>query len=208
MCTSTDVEAIDTRVIDGVTYRVYLEQDPDAESPRETDTNVGVIVARSSQYTWPVEDGDSIGGARVADAVNDHDFHVVARWLRVFHRANVVLPLYSTGYESRPVAGQGGETPEVGDYIGVTFDQPSTRRITGVIPDHMSIALDTDVDEYSTWAVGECYGYVIERAEHDDSDPLGLDISDHADWEHVDSCWGMIGDEYAREAGMRALGDL
>jgi hypothetical protein len=210
MCHATDVDVLDTRVIDGVTYRVYLVQDQDCESPRESgDSNAGVIATRTNRNCdWPAEDGDTVTADELRDAIEDHSFRVVARWLRIFHGASVVLPLYSTGQEGRPTAGSKDETPAAGNYVGVTFDQPSTRRATGVELADMDIALSVDVDEFSTWAVGEVYGYVIERVKHDESDPLGVDISDHAGWEHVDSCWGFIGYEYARSAAIGALSGI
>lgn len=203
-----DVNVIDTREIDGVIHRVYLEQDQDCESPRGSDANAGVIVAPSSYYTWPMEDGDTIRAAEVAYALTTYSFTTVARWLRMFYGAITVLPLYSTGQEGRPSAGDESDTSPPGDYIGVTFDQPSTRKATGVPADQMAIALSVDVTEYSEWAIGECYGYVIERAEHDESDPIGVDISDHEGWEQVESCWGFIGAEYAEQEARRALSDL
>jgi len=51
--------------------------------------------------------------------------------------------------------------------------------------------LKSEVKEYSAWANGEVYGFVVEDSEGDE----------------VDSCWGFIGDpEYAMEAGIDAAG--
>lgn len=190
-------DALDTEVIDGVEHRVYLEQDTDCENPREWgDAFVGRITCvRSNRYLRPEEDGDTVSASYVQSAVDDHDFRVVARWLRVFYGASTVLPLYSGGNE-RPVAGQVTDSPYAGNYIGVTFDQPSTRRTTGVEPADLETALAVEVDEWSAWAVGECYGWVIERATED------------GEWEQTDSLWGLIGDDYARADAMRAFGDL
>jgi hypothetical protein len=203
------IDAIDTRMIDGIEHRVYLEHDSDCESPRDTDCAVGVIVTEhNSLCCWPVEDGDGyLSGGHVQRAIEDHDFRAVARWLRMFYGASTVLPLYSTGQDGRPSAGDVTDAPDAGDYVGVIFDQPSTRRVTGVAPADVAVALTVEMDEYSTWAVGDCYGYVIERAETGDSDPLAVDISDHNGWEHVDSCWGLIGEDYARTEAIRALSD-
>lgn len=190
-------EALDTRMVEGVEHRVYLEQDDDCENPRENDYHAGVMVTvQNSRYRWPVEDGDEITGGYVRDVMDDHAFRVVARWLRMFYNASVVLPLYSSGQEGRPAAGDVTDAPEAGDYIGVTFDQPSTRSATGIELDDMPAALATDVDEFSAWAVGDCFGYVIERA------------TESGEWEQVDSCWGFIGEDYARGEAQRALGDV
>ena len=203
-------EILDTRTVDDVEYRVYLEQDSECEDPRGDACHVGVIVTvRNSRYLWPAEDGDRISAGYVRDAMEDHSFRVVARWLRMFHGATVVLPLYAAGDEGRPVAGDVTDDADARDYTGVTFDQPSTREVTGLTGTvEIAAALSTEIDEYSTWAVGDCYGYVIERQVTEDSDPIGIDVSDSEGWEQVDSLWGLVGGEYARQAAVSALSDL
>jgi hypothetical protein len=208
----TMVDLLATRTIDGVEYRVYLEQDDGAESPREFgDCHAGVIVAaRNRDYAWPAEDGDKITANYVQHAMDDHSFQGVARWLRMFYGASTVLPLYSKGYDSRLSAGDASDTPDAGDYAGVTFDQPSTRETTGIPAEHMTEALSVDVDEYSRWAVGEVYGYVIERRPTTEPHPdcHAIHVHDVDEWEHVDSLWGLIGDDYAEQEARRALAEL
>lgn len=192
-------DVLDTREVDGVEHRVYLVQDDGCDSPRGYDSNAGVMVTvggpRNPYYAWPAEDGE-VAASYVQCAVDDHAFRVVARWLRMFYGATVVLPLYSSGQEGRPAAGDVTDAPEAGDYIGITFDQPSTRRITGIELDDMPVALATDVDEYASWAVGDCFGYVIERA------------TESGEWEETASLWGLVGADYARGEARRALGDV
>lgn len=232
----TTNEILDTRTVDDVVYRVYLEQDSDCESPRDNDSTAGVIVTeggpRNPYYAWPTEDGDMISAWSVRCAMEDHSFRVVARWLRMFHGATVVLPLHS-GEGDRPSAGDATDTPDAGNYLGVTFDQPSTRKTTGVAAEDMASALSVDVDEYSTWARGDCWGYVIEKDERpvpaalefarwlrSDRSVIGEDVDldalyaefhnddDEPVWVDHESCWGFVGDEYARQEALRALGDL
>jgi len=188
------MDILDTRDVDGTEYRVYLEHDPECEDPREMgDHFVGRIVCvHSSRYVRPDESGDVVSARYVRYAMEDHSFRAVARWLRLFWGASVVLPLYS-GYDDRPSAGDVTDSPVAGDYIGVTFDQPSTRRMTGVESADIELALSVEVDEWSAWARGDCYGYVVERATGDD------------EWEQTDSCWGFIGDDYARAEAMHAF---
>jgi len=195
-----DIDPLDTRDVDGTEYRVYLEQDSDCENPRESgDAQVGRIVCvRSPRYLRPEESGDNVSASLVQSAIDDHSFRVVARWLRLFYGASTVLPLYSGG-DDRPSAGDLTDSPDAGDYIGVTFDQPSTRRTTGVDNlEDIPTALSVEVDEFGEWARGETYGYVIERR----------DESEFGEWEQTDSLWGLIGDDYARSEALRALGDL
>ncbi|MGC2652285.1 MAG: hypothetical protein WA317_01495 [Mycobacterium sp.] len=206
-----DVDVLDTREVDGVKYRVYLLPDEDAESPRDYDGNAGMIVCRPDRdYLWPSEDGDNVSAQEVGFAFRDEDsfglhhegrsFRAVARWLRMCHGATVVLPLYDAS--SGLSVGNVDDTPDAGDYVGVTFDQPSTRE--GIPEGHMVEALTVDVQEYARWATGEVYGYVVERqapAAHPECHAV------HAgeQWEQVDSLWALIGHEYAEKAALEAF---
>jgi len=62
-------------------------------------------------------------------------------------------------------------------------------------------ALRAIVDEYNAWARGEVYGIITE--EHNAGCPYCEDVS-HPDpdclcWDTVDSVWGMVGYDYARD---------
>ena len=59
--------------------------------------------------------------------------------------------------------------------------------------------LRAEVDEYSRWLSGDCWGYVIER-------PDGSQTDDG--WEEVDSCWGFIGFDDARQVATEAADHL
>lgn len=203
-----DIDVLDTREIDGIEHRVYLAHDDDCESPREWgDCFVGRIVCLTSRdYVRPAEDGDVVSAHYVQCAIEDHDFRVVARWLRLFYGASTVLPLYS-GFEDRPSAGNVDDSPDAGDYIGVTFDQASTRRVTGVEPADMPAALTGEVADFSEWARGETYGYVIERRA-DEPHPDCHAVHDAEQWEQTDSLWGMVGHEWARTSAIEALSYL
>lgn len=50
--------------------------------------------------------------------------------------------------------------------------------------------LAAEIDEYSNWAGGDCYGYVV-------TDVNGAE---------ADSCWGLIGYDYARSEALASLG--
>lgn len=71
-------------------------------------------------------------------------------------------------------------------------------------------SLQAVIDEYNTWATGECYGYQVQRHAPDCDDCEDLPVSewpatDCAGWEDTDdSCWGFIGYEYATEAATEA----
>lgn len=197
-------ETIDTRDISGVEHRVRLVQDEDCTSPRDFDCNIGKIVALSTRYDWPMEDGDTVSADRIASATQEYSFRAVSRWLRMFHGATMVLPLYIGG-DDRPIAGT--EFERARSYIGVTFDQPKTREITGVTQESIARGLKEDIEEYGRWATGDAYGWVVERrAPHPHPECKATHHAD--DWQHVDSCWGFIGYEYAESEARSALADL
>jgi len=208
-------EVLETREVNGVEYRVRLEQDQDCESPREDDVPAGVICAWSLDYTWPAEDSDQVTADRVRKAVGHYgqfgmyhegrSFAAVSRWLRMFYGATIVLPLYSSN--AGLSTGTQDETPEAGNYVGVTFDQPSTRKTTGIPTERMADALRIDVEQYAQWAEGDCYGYVIER-KAENPHPDCHASHDDEDWQYVDSCWGMVGSKWAEESAREALASI
>jgi hypothetical protein len=65
--------------------------------------------------------------------------------------------------------------------------------------------LKAQADEYEAWAVGDVWGYIIEREVTwtRDDDPTQHTTT----WEHVDSCWGFYGHAYAEQAAMEAWAD-
>jgi hypothetical protein len=77
-----------------------------------------------------------------------------------------------------------GDTPVTGKDI--IDSAGSTVRLPSVVE-----LLEQDVDVYSQWASGDCYGYII-------TDPDGKHIDDG-------SCWGMVGYEYALSEAREAL---
>lgn len=195
----SDDLTIDEQTITGTRfeYRARVVQDTEpAIDPRKDYSNAGRIVALDSDWRTerPQEDGPDrysrANAASIIDAIQDHSFPVVSRWLRIFHGATVVLPLYGM------LEGLRAGDPEAQDpadgYSGVTFDTPQTRKDTigeGLIPVErevptMRASLAADVDTYTAWAAGNVYGWIVERRPVDSDD----------EWEDLDSVWGYIGE--------------
>lgn len=184
--------------------QVVSDDDPSHADPRDA-TNVGVMMAEGHRHyilgdKRPVYLDDEARAAynAAADAMVRAPFAVVARYLRIFWGATVVLPLglYDHGGVSMYVGG--AIDPWDSGLVGVIFDTPGTRADTGVLtPEDIEAALRGEVEEYDRFLRGEVYGYVIER----------LSTCDHGDVhsDHVDSCWGYIGDEFAISEGRSAL---
>ena len=194
---------IDEQTITGTRfeYRARVVQDTEpAIDPRKDYSNAGRIVALDADWRTerPQEDGPDrysrANAASILDAIQDHSFPVVSRWLRVFHGATVVLPLY--GLLNGLQAGDPDAQDPADGYSGVTFDTPDSRvEICGDLIDpsarysskdlaQITRALVADVDTYTAWAAGNVYGWIVERRPVDSDD----------EWEDLDSVWGYIGE--------------
>lgn len=201
----------ETTADDGTPFRVVIEYDQDSYdlNPRENDCPAGRIVAMSddSRISVPQEDGDDpysrANATSIIDAIQDHSFPVVSRWLRIFHGATVVLPLYE-GTDGLS-AGRPDDTAEADEYRGVTFDTPITRKNAGpMVREDMEVALAIDVDIWATWGRGEVFGWIVQRGEIDAE--TGETVWDEDSNE--ESVWGYIGEEDARLMGQAGLADF
>jgi len=186
-------------------YRVRLAYDElarDEDGPRGYDGNVAVVCAvsrdnRMAALPWEDEEIDK-------GVLDEHSFPVVARWLRIARGATIVLPLHASNDHdgtALTVLDQTRYPLPAGSYDGIAFDTPQTRAELGedVTTAAVEGSIRIELDEHTKWATGEVYGFVVERqAVSPDGDVIG-------DWEHVDSCWGHIGRDWAAEAGTEAL---
>lgn len=186
---------------DAGTYRAVVLADPDyPANPRvDSDVHLGVIVASYPGHNLPNEDIDY---ARFGE----HRFRVVARWLRMFHGATVVLPIYSGGGgpELRLLVGLRGDEANAGDYIGIIYDTAETRAKgwgeETPARDVVERALRAEVAQYDAWANGEMTMWAVQHSAAEESNE-----DDSADWETIDDCGGYYSIEEARGEGVRAL---
>ncbi len=191
------------------TFRIQYHFDPDAESPREW-CNVGRMVLSHRRYDLPSED-DHVAAVLDAERYHRPTLATIARWLRVFHGATVVLPVWA--YEHGAIAFHAGD--RIGQYAdrwdsglaGLIFDTPETREDTGVTdPEVIAAALAGEVELYSDWSNGMFVGRVIERMADplDEADP----DDDDAEWSEVEdgAVWGFESVESAREDATMTIG--
>jgi hypothetical protein len=77
-----------------------------------------------------------------------------------------------------------------GDTVrGLLVAHPDWLKAMGITAGHdMQADLESQADVFGAWVFGDCFGYVIEQADAD-GDPDG---------ETLDSCWGFIGDDFAK----------
>ena len=65
----------------------------------------------------------------------------------------------------------------------------STKKVTKKVKEWAKKYLDATISEYNSYIRGECFGYVVENE----------------DGEHLDSCWGFIGDiDYVKKEATEA----
>ena len=158
-------------------YTIRIEHDQDCSSPREND-NLGTIATWHRRY--------ALGDVQPRETPEEY--------IAGLPKGTISLPVYM--YEHGGIAlstGRDGQFSDPWDsgQLGVITCTPekiraeySCKRITPAIREKVIAVLTGEIEEYSHFVGGECYGYVIE------------DI----DGEHVDSCWGFIGYEYVQEA--------
>jgi len=171
-------------------HRLILHQDENTENPR-LDYDVATSYIVTSAFPWnSLKPGESRKGYEnnhnslgyayeyFADRFSEAR-EVFARWARIFH-----------GWDLGVIEQDGlvwYSDPELCENIGAPMGPETTT---------------AEISEYGKWAAGDTYGYVIERkvTEHVIVTNLAGDIlreTDQEAWDEVDSCWGLIGYEYA-----------
>lgn len=161
--------------------------DSDCTSPREND-NLGTIVYWHRRACY----GD-VDGAKQYDTPADFIDHMK----RTDPKA-LILPVFLYDHSSVTLRATDGSNPfscpwdsgQVG-FVYVSREKLVSeygKRITAKRRANAVACLKSEVDEFSQWCNGECYGYIIENA----------------DGKELDSCWGHIGYDCVREAAREA----
>lgn len=185
---------IETYEHDGLTVKLYYDED--ASSPREND-NLTEMVCSHRNYSL----GDREPDGDEREMLERRGLEGLMRYLRVFRDALIVQPLYlydhsvlrmsTASWEGR--AQHASWDSGIVGVVYITRERYVELMGKDTIPSDEELAklVEPEVAEYDSFLAGEAYGYVIER-----------------DGEHVESCWGFIGDiEYVRtEAEWAVLG--
>lgn len=156
---------------------IRIEHDPDPESPRRAFDNVGTFWTEHRRYCSP----DPIPHQTITDSIKA----MFGSWSK-FDRGCVWLPVYlydhsGVAYRTTPFS-----CPWDSGQVGIIFaTNQKCREEWGAHYRRKARAyLAGEVEEYSTWANGEVYGYVVE-------DEAGTEI---------ESCWGFYGHDAVEEA--------
>lgn len=212
-----DVQVVAVAEHNGVQYRAVLVPDQGEDSsPREA-TNMGTMVVPHRSYVLGDENGRGRPStAPLHDMVRDRitdDSHaplradVVARWLRAFHGATVVLPLGMLDHSGLHMWVGGGShwsDPQGWDSgtVGFIFDTPEGRREwvgEDTVPDaeEVEAALRSEVEEYDRYLRGEVYGVYVQRLDTWTNKTTGGEVESWEQEDDADSAFGLIGHEYA-----------
>jgi hypothetical protein len=174
------------------TFTVKIYQDTDPESPREW-SNLGTMVCWHRRYNL----GDY--QQTKAEYPDPESFHEYLGSKQGKKDVAVILPLYlydhsglrmSTGSFAAFDPGE-WDSGQVG-YIFVTREtlrkEYGKKRITKKTLARVRECLQSEVKAYDQYLSGDVYGFVVESP----------------DGEHLDSCWGFFGSEYAKESARDA----
>jgi len=181
-------------------FRVALVPDSDGENPRENHT-FGTLVVTFPQHVTPAEGEHA---RRIIDAIDgrEHRFAVLARWLRIFHGATVVLPIYNAGHLSSPLLSPGSgaaeEDADPGNFIGLVYATHDDTDATW---------LQEEVRDYNAWASGEMMAWIVERldVDYDGCDGLCTYGCGAGPWKTMESVWGYYSEDHARSEAVEAL---
>lgn len=203
----TETEFKYYRAPNGDTFRVHLEQDPDASSPREYD-NLSTLVTWDSRYLSPDRDGESVYDLP-RDLLNGdgNAARKLAKYVALF-RPDVLymVPLVRNGYDGSLVADpndvhnnhDGLAYVTAADWKLMMGDTPSD----GTASLTPAQAIEQELTTYNAWAAGEYVGYVVEKA-HRWTDADG-DVT--YTWDDTEmACWGIDDEDYAWQAAFDTL---
>ncbi len=151
------MNAVETYEHDGVQVNIYDDEDP--VSPREWD-NATTMVCQADRYISP----DEPQFPNEREAFGRGDYELLERYLRL--ACGVVA--FGQWQSQRDCWGYAYITKERADEMGITDYER---------------ALDGETNDYSDWAQGSVYGYIVDEGGPDE-----------------EACWGFVGDiDYCKE---------
>lgn len=170
-----------------------IEQDPDSESPRLDEYTLGKMICFHSRYNLGDEHDINVNDFNGWDEMKAH--------LIKNCDADVILPLYLYDHSGITIATTPFSCPWDSGQVGFIYmdrdtilkEAPGNPKI--LTPKAKAWAYDdlqSEVDTYDQYLRDDIWGYVIEDE----------------DGKTVDSCWGIYGEDYCREAGQAELDQL
>jgi hypothetical protein len=157
-------------------YTIVIDTDDNPMSPRDAD-NATVMLCWHRDYELGDQDGTALN---LKEQIDGHDWHTskpstaIVRWLRIFHGATVVQPLYLLDHSGLSIrTGKFHEDPGGWDTspVGWIFDTAERREVCGTTAEDAEQIIDAEVKDYDTYLTGGYVGYAVlnERGEVLDS---------------------------------------
>lgn len=175
--------ALDTQEING--FRVEIDQDQDPMSPRDDDSPGARLVMWGKNYDFPNDAGIDIGSyygwAAIEQMLQERDDVLVTAPIWVYDHSGIA---FKTGERTYPFddrwdSAQCGvayvDRKTWADCMGTEWTGSDEQRQQALK------LIAGDVETYGQYVNGEVYGYTV---------------TDPADGEVVDSCWGFYGWDY------------
>lgn len=183
-------DAVYTEEIDG--FRLSLYSDQDAESPLDWEEFVSIAFFHS-RYDY----SHGLG----KDFRSPEDYYEFAKETPV-----IALPLFMYDHSGITFNTGGFSCPwdsgQVG-YVFVTLDAARKefgwKHITKQRREKILDVLRGTVETLDQYVTGDVYGYVISQVDED------LEDWEDEEGEHIDSCWGFYGYDYALEEAKSTL---
>jgi hypothetical protein len=169
-------------------YTATLYHDEDCSNPREDDEGKFLFLGfphRSYEIGDEVLDPERYEARTLDELIEAVRQEYKARLVRPVHMIDHSGVCYRLGQDS----GTCGLMVATNEALEIRGGKEWAATITD---EQLEEWMAGEIDEYSKWANGECYGYVTR-------DVNGVE---------VDSCWGLIGYECAEEEAKQSLKDL
>ncbi len=190
------MQAISKNEINGFTVEIY--PDEDASSPRDDDSPGCRLALSHQRYDLPNDAGvnfDAFGG-----------WDAVAAYITETEAALIVVPVYMIDHSGLALqAGHDFSDADPGQWdsgqVGFAYVTPQIWQDTQGPPWTGS---EEDREQARRLIAGdvEVYGYYL------NGDVYGYTVTDPADGEEVDACWGFYGSESAEQAATASAASL
>lgn len=183
--------------------RIEYDDDSSACDPRDDDELVEIVTGDLRRWNVRTEGATF---QHVFDRFNEEGrASLFRRWLKVFHDIEA-QPVYLMDHSSVALStGDFGDPWDSGQ-VGWAYINPAAEAWEGMEPAKI---LSGFVKTLGEWMNGEVYGYIVEKrvTAHTTYDDDEVEDLDSEEWiEEDDTCWGIIGYEWAVQEAKMALG--
>lgn len=169
-----------------------------AENPRLDYDHLGKMIIfpsrnRSAVNEWPHSDNVQEFESALRslawfvtkrDAMEDRCIVSMDHIFRCVNKHFVIRPIYMNEYAGDAFTSNSDVDNSDSGCGGLILIPASDLPAEGISRECAARVLEGEVEEYSSWCAGECYGYVVENENGDE----------------LDSCWGFYGLHHARES--------